>query len=113
MAELEKPTIIIKKIKKGGHGHHGGAWKVAYADFVTAMMAFFLLMWLLNATSEEQKLGISDYFAPTVGLKDSMGIGFQGGQANVDNGTAKSDKTRPGIIAASPAARCGAEPEGK
>src|SRR5471032_2370416 len=61
----EAPTIIIKKIKKGGHaGHHGGAWKVAYADFVTAMMAFFLLMWLINTTTPEQKRGIADYFAP-------------------------------------------------
>ncbi len=51
--------------KKGGHGgHHGGAWKVAYADFVTAMMAFFLLMWLINTTTPEQKRGIADYFAP-------------------------------------------------
>jgi chemotaxis protein MotB len=58
-------TIVIKKIEEGGHGHHGGAWKVAYADFVTAMMAFFLLMWLLNATTEEQRQGIADYFAPT------------------------------------------------
>jgi chemotaxis protein MotB len=58
-------AIIIKKIKKGGHGgHHGGAWKVAYADFVTAMMAFFLLMWLINTTTPEQKRGIADYFAP-------------------------------------------------
>jgi len=62
--EVEQP-IIIKKVKKGGHGHHGGAWKVAYADFVTAMMAFFLLMWLLNATTEEQKNAISNYFDPT------------------------------------------------
>lgn len=54
---------IIKKIKKvSGHGHHGGAWKVAYADFVTAMMAFFLLLWLLNVTTEEQRQGIADYF---------------------------------------------------
>src|SRR5688572_24218666 len=57
--------LIIKRIKKsGGEGHHGGAWKVAYADFVTAMMAFFLLMWLLNATSEDQRRGLADYFAP-------------------------------------------------
>ena len=62
--ELKRP-IVIKKIKKGGDGHHGGAWKVAYADFVTAMMAFFLLMWLLNATTEEQRKGISEYFDPT------------------------------------------------
>jgi chemotaxis protein MotB len=55
--------IIVKKIKKGGHGHHGGAWKIAYADFVTAMMAFFLLMWLLGSTTEGDKKGIADYFA--------------------------------------------------
>jgi chemotaxis protein MotB len=55
--------IIIKKIKKGGHGHHGGAWKIAYADFVTAMMAFFLLMWLLGSTTEGDKKGIADYFS--------------------------------------------------
>jgi chemotaxis protein MotB len=56
----EQP-IIIKKIKKGGHGHHGGAWKVAYADFVTALMAFFIVMWIL-ASSEEVKQGVADYF---------------------------------------------------
>jgi chemotaxis protein MotB len=54
--------IIVKKIKKAGHGHHGGAWKIAYADFVTAMMAFFLLMWLLGSTTEGDKKGIADYF---------------------------------------------------
>ncbi len=52
--------IIVKRIKKGGHGHHGGAWKIAYADFVTAMMAFFLLMWLLSATTEEEKEKLSE-----------------------------------------------------
>ncbi|HEX4637276.1 MAG TPA: flagellar motor protein MotB [Rhizomicrobium sp.] len=58
-------AVVIKRIKKSGHGgHHGGAWKVAYADFVTAMMAFFLLMWLINTTTPEQKRGIADYFAP-------------------------------------------------
>ena len=56
------PTIVIKKVKKGGHGHHGGSWKVAFADFATAMMAFFLLMWLMGSTSEEQKGAISEYF---------------------------------------------------
>ena len=56
--------IIIKRVKKSEHEHHGGAWKVAYADFVTAMMAFFLLMWLINTASPEQKKGIADYFAP-------------------------------------------------
>jgi chemotaxis protein MotB len=69
-------AIIIKKIKKGGHGgHHGGAWKVAYADFVTAMMAFFLLMWLINTTTPEQKRGIADYFAPQSISQTSNGSG--------------------------------------
>jgi len=58
----DSDSIIVKKIIKGGHGHHGGAWKVAFADFVTAMMAFFLLMWLMGSTSPEQKEAISDYF---------------------------------------------------
>ena len=57
--------IIVRREEGGGHAHHGGAWKVAYADFVTAMMAFFLLMWLINATTEEQRRGIADYFNPT------------------------------------------------
>lgn len=61
------PKIIVKKIiVEGGGGHHGGAWKVAYADFVTAMMAFFLLMWLLGATNEKQRKALADYFAPTL-----------------------------------------------
>jgi chemotaxis protein MotB len=55
--------IIVKRVRKGGHAHHGGAWKIAYADFVTAMMAFFLLMWLLGSTSEGDKKGIADYFS--------------------------------------------------
>lgn len=60
---MAEPPIVVKKvIKKKGHGHHGGAWKLAYADFVTAMMAFFLLMWLLGSTDEETKKGISEYF---------------------------------------------------
>ena len=75
MAVGEAP-IIIKKVKKGGHaGHHGGAWKVAYADFVTAMMAFFLLMWLINTTSPEQKRGIADYFAPASVSETTSGSG--------------------------------------
>ena len=74
MASGERP-IIIKKIKKGAHGHHGGAWKVAYADFVTAMMAFFLLMWLINTTSPEQKRGVADYFAPASVSETTSGAG--------------------------------------
>ncbi|MBS1983023.1 MAG: flagellar motor protein MotB [Bdellovibrionales bacterium] len=61
MADEQGTTIVIKKIKKGGHGHHGGAWKVAYADFVTAMMAFFLVMWIIGM-SQETKEGIQQYF---------------------------------------------------
>ncbi len=60
---MAEPPIVIKKVvKKGGHAHHGGAWKLAYADFVTAMMAFFLLMWLLGSVDEKTKKGISEYF---------------------------------------------------
>lgn len=62
----EGPPIIVKKITVVGGGHHGGAWKVAYADFVTAMMAFFLLLWLLGATNEKQRKGIADHFTPTL-----------------------------------------------
>ncbi len=69
------PVIIKRKKKVVGGGHHGGAWKVAYADFVTAMMAFFMLMWLLNATTEQQRKGISDYFAPTIPINRISGGG--------------------------------------
>jgi chemotaxis protein MotB len=80
MAE-EKNSVVIKRVKKGGHAHHGGAWKVAYADFVTAMMAFFLLLWLLNSVTEEQLEGISNYFAPTAVSSSSSGAGgMLGGQ---------------------------------
>ena len=80
MANLA-PVIIIKRGKKSAHAaHHGGAWKVAYADFVTAMMAFFLLLWLLNATTEVQKQGISDYFSPaTVSQSSGGAAGGKGG----------------------------------
>lgn len=82
MAKKQSGTIIVKKVKKGGHaGHHGGAWKVAYADFVTAMMAFFLLLWLLNVTTDVQKRGIADYFDPTLASKSNSGAGgVLGGQ---------------------------------
>lgn len=69
------PVIIKRKKVVSGGGHHGGAWKVAYADFVTAMMAFFLLMWLLNATTEKQRKGISDYFNPTIPVNRISGGG--------------------------------------
>lgn len=94
----QNQTIIIKKIKKSGGGHHGGAWKVAYADFVTAMMAFFLLMWLLNATEAENLAGLADYFAPTVGIKDEMGIGFRGGKSALSEGIGADRNTNKGIV---------------
>jgi chemotaxis protein MotB len=76
--------IIIKRKKVAGHGHHGGAWKVAYADFVTAMMAFFLLLWLLNVTTEEQKNGIADYFTPsTASTEVASGAGDVLGGATI------------------------------
>lgn len=71
----EAPVIIKKKKVVAGGGHHGGAWKVAYADFVTAMMAFFLLMWLLGATNEKQRKGIADFFNPTVPVNKVSGGG--------------------------------------
>lgn len=75
-AQANAAPVIIKrkKIIQGG-GHHGGAWKVAYADFVTAMMAFFMLMWLLNATTEQQRKGIADYFSPTIPINRVSGGG--------------------------------------
>ncbi|SFL22817.1 chemotaxis protein MotB [Desulfomicrobium norvegicum] len=82
----EKKAVIIKKVKKGGHGgHHGGAWKIAYADLVTAMMAFFLLMWLLNNVSEEKKEQLSIYFkefSVIDGLPPSMSMGAGGQSAS-------------------------------
>ena len=67
--------IIVKKIKKGGHATHGGAWKIAYADFVTAMMAFFLLMWLLGSTTEGDRKGIADYFSAPIKFSLTGGSG--------------------------------------
>jgi chemotaxis protein MotB len=72
--------IIIKRVKKGGHAVHGGAWKIAYADFVTAMMAFFLLMWLLGSTTDGDKKGIADYFQSP--LKIAMAGGSGSGDSN-------------------------------
>lgn len=89
--------IVIKKVKKvSGGGHHGGAWKVAYADFVTAMMAFFLLMWLINTTSPDQKRGIADYFAPASVSKSRQGSdGMLGGTSFQDEGARSGGTNRP------------------
>src|SRR4029078_2935101 len=77
MSDDSQRPIIVKRVKKAAHGHHGGAWKIAYADFVTAMMAFFLLMWLLGSTTEGDKKGIADFFnAPLkVALLGGSGAG--------------------------------------
>ncbi len=97
MAEEEAGggVTIIKRIKKGGHGHHGGAWKVAYADFVTAMMAFFLLLWLLNAVTEVQLQGISNYFAPTAVSQSPSGAGGMLGGQVIGQGASQSNAGSP------------------
>jgi len=83
------PVIIKRKKVAKADGHHGGAWKVAYADFVTAMMAFFLLMWLLGATTEKQRKGIADYFSPTVQIIKISG----GGQSNFSGDSVLAENT--------------------
>lgn len=75
---LPRPIIVKKIIMESHGGHHGGAWKVAYADFVTAMMAFFLLMWLLGATTEKQRKALADYFSPTLIQKKENSAGSNG-----------------------------------
>ncbi|WP_372425138.1 flagellar motor protein MotB [Salinarimonas chemoclinalis] len=90
MAKTNQP-IIVKKVKKKAHAHHGGAWKIAYADFVTAMMAFFLLMWLINMTTQEQKIGLADYFAPESLSPSTSGAGgLLNGNALDDSGNRSS-----------------------
>lgn len=107
--EGEKPILIIKKKGHGDHGHHGGAWKVAYADFVTAMMAFFLLLWLLNVTSEEQRLGIANYFMPdSVSRSQSGGGGVLGG---VTISPGEMEKKAAGLVLAIPRAPDASEAE--
>ncbi|KEJ90533.1 OmpA/MotB family protein [Sulfitobacter donghicola] len=91
-AQANSAPVIIKrkKVVKGG-GHHGGAWKVAYADFVTAMMAFFMLMWLLNATTEQQRKGLADYFSPTIPIVRVSG----GGNGSFGGDSIFSEMTLP------------------
>lgn len=98
---MENQTIIVKKIKKGGHGHHGGAWKVAFADFAVAMMAFFLLLWLIASTTKEERAGISEYFSPpTPGLSAGSGqsediIDMGGGQKISQGDDSKDNAQQP------------------
>ena len=78
MADESQRPIHIKKIKKASHGHHGGAWKIAYADFITAMMAFFLLLWLLSSVSQGTLNGVSEYF------KTPLRVALMGGKSAAD-----------------------------
>ncbi|HEY8595811.1 MAG TPA: flagellar motor protein MotB [Devosiaceae bacterium] len=88
--------VIIKKVKKQQHAHHGGAWKIAYADFVTAMMAFFLLLWLISMTTPEQKKGLADYFAPpNVSQTTSGAGGVLAGKAPSESGAAYAGSSSP------------------
>ncbi len=87
--------IIIKRVKRGGHAAHGGAWKIAYADFVTAMMAFFLLMWLLGSTTEGDKKGIADYFQAPLKVALLNGGSGSGDSSHVIKGGG-TDLTRSG-----------------
>lgn len=97
--------IIIKRKKIIAGGHHGGAWKVAYADFVTAMMAFFLLMWLLGATTEKQRKGIADYFNPTIPVNkvSGGGSGAFGGDSIFTQSTLVQNGTGAGVTVPSSA----------
>ena len=94
--------VVIKKVKKViGGGHHGGAWKVAYADFVTAMMAFFLLMWLLGATTSDQRKSIAEYFQPTNSPRANMSggsTGFFGGMSLIDPKALPLTLTQTGLM---------------
>ena len=106
MAAVENSQLVfIKRVKKRPHsgGHHGGAWKVAYADFVTAMMAFFLLLWLLNATTEEEKRAIADYFAPASVSKTKSGTGgIMAGKTMSEDGAKASTTSSPNVTISIP-----------
>jgi len=108
MAETGPQPIIIKKVNKGHGGHHGGAWKIAYADFVTAMMAFFLLLWLLNSVTQEQLEGISNYFAPVTASSSTSGSGdILGGQTITEEGAASSSTSRDAVTVDLPPPKAG------
>jgi len=108
MADNKSQSIIIKKIKKSGHASHGGAWKIAYADFVTAMMAFFLLLWLLNSVTQEQLEGISNYFAPVSVASSESGSGdILAGATMTEEGVAKSSTFKDSVVVNLPPPKAG------
>ena len=101
-------SIIIKKVKKASHAAHGGAWKIAYADFVTAMMAFFLLLWLLNSVTQEQLEGISNYFAPVSVASSTSGSGdILAGATMTEEGVAKSSTSKDSVVVNLPHPKAG------
>ena len=103
-----KQPIIIKRVKKASHATHGGAWKIAYADFVTAMMAFFLLLWLLNSVTQEQLEGISNYFAPISASRSTVGSGgVLGGSSATSEGSAKSATAKDSVTMELPPPKAG------
>lgn len=103
-----KQPVIIKRIKKSAHATHGGAWKIAYADFVTAMMAFFLLLWLLNSVTQEQLEGISNYFSPVSVSRSTVGSGgVLGGSSATVEGSAKSATAKDSVTQDLPPPKAG------
>jgi len=105
----DQQPIIIKKVYKSGGGHGGGAWKIAYADFVTAMMAFFLLMWLLNSVTQEQLEGIGNYFAPSTASTSTSGSGdVLAGKTIGEEGVSEQDASRPSVVVDLPPPKIGA-----
>ncbi len=103
--DSNQPVIIVKKKGKGHGSHHGGAWKVAYADFVTAMMAFFLLLWLLNVTTDDQKKGIAQYFTPESVSRSTSGSGGILGGSSMAPGAMPRDSA--GLVMGIPLAPTG------
>ncbi|MCL2673261.1 MAG: OmpA family protein [Alphaproteobacteria bacterium] len=96
--------IIIKRVKKGGHGRHGGAWKIAFADFMTAMMAFFLMMWLLMAAEPEQLAGLAEYFSPTSASLSTGGSGGIMGGMVIGRGARPASTGTPPVLVSIPPA---------
>ncbi len=111
---MSENQTVIKKVRKGAEAApHGGAWKVAYADFVTAMMAFFLLLWLLNATTEAQRQGIADYFAPASLSRTNSGAGGILGGTSSSTGNMSSDNVPSGVLLTLPPDFSEADTEGE
>jgi chemotaxis protein MotB len=104
MSDDTKRPIVVKKIKKSGGGAHGGAWKIAYADFVTAMMAFFMLMWLLGSTTKADLKGIADYFQNPLKVSLAGGSGSGDSSSVIQGGgkdlTASTGQVKSGDVKA-------------